>query len=175
LVPLFLVDIYQMRATTLGFMLMIMPGAMMMMVRFGGMLADRWDSRWPVMIGFVAQIATMLLFSQVMETTPLWLIGAFLVLHGLGVGLMLAALHRAAIQDVGEQQVGVAAGLYSMLRFVGMATGTALSGVILQSYTDQGLPLLNAYQASFRVFAFSALLGLLVALIGFRTGNQLTQ
>lgn len=172
LVPLFLVDIYQMRASTMGFMLMIMPGAMMMMVRFGGLLADRWGSHRPVMVGFIAQAATMLLFSRVTATTPLWMIGAFLGLHGLGVGLMLAALHRAAIQDVGEKQIGVAAGLYSMIRFIGMATGTALSGVILQSYTDQALPLLEAYQASFRVFAISAILGLFVALIGLRTGRQ---
>lgn len=145
------------------------------MVRVGGMLADRWGSRLPVLIGFIAQATTMLLFSQVTAATSLWLIGALLAFHGLGVGLMLAALHRAAIQDVTEKLVGVAAGLYSMIRFVGMATGTALSGVILQSYVDRGLLLQEADQSSFRVFAIAALLGLLVALFGFRTESPIVQ
>jgi len=93
-------------------------------------------------------------------------------LHGLGVGLMLAALHRAAIQDVPEQQIGVAAGLYSMIRFVGMATGTALSGVLLQSYANQALPPLAAYQATFQLFAISAALGFLVTLVGLHTEQK---
>lgn len=172
LIPLFLVDIYQMSPSTMGFMLMIMPGAMMFMVRFGGQLADRFGSRRPVMIGFTAQLSVMLLFSQVPANAPLWLVGTFLALHGLGVGLMLAALHQASIQDVSEQEVGVAAGLYSMIRFLGMATGTALSGVLLQSYFDQSLPILEAYQATFLVFAGSAILGLGVALMGLRKGGK---
>lgn len=163
LMPLFLVDIYQLRATTMGFILMIMPGAMMLMVRFGGLMADRWDTRWPVMIGFTAQVTTMLLFAQVTAATSLWIVCAYLTAHGLGVGLMLAALHRAAIQDVTDKQIGIAAGLYSMIRFVGMATGTALAGVLLQNYFNQAMPLLEAYQGTFRFFAGSAALGMIVA------------
>ena len=170
LIPLYLVDIHQMSASAMGFMLMIMPGAMMFMVRFGGQMADRWGSRRPVMMGFVAQIVTMLLFSQVSATASLWTVGALLALHGLGVGLMLAALHQAALRDMNEQEMGVAAGLYSMIRFIGMATGTALSGVLLQHYVEQSLPLIQAYQLTFRFFAGTAVLGFLLATIGLRAG-----
>lgn len=111
LVPLFLVDIYELSASRMGFMLVIMPGSMMLMVRFGGQMADRWGSRWPVMIGFIAQLTTMLLFSQVPASASLWVIGSFLTMQGLGVGLMLAALHRASIQDVTDEEMGMAAGL----------------------------------------------------------------
>lgn len=139
---------------------------MMFMVRFEGQMADRWSSRWLVMIGFIAQITAMLLFSQVPATASLWMIGSFLTIQGLGVGLMLVALHRA-LQDVTDEEMGMAAGLYSMIRFAGMATGTALSGVLL--HFDQALPLIEAYQFTFRFFAGSATLGLILSLIGLRT------
>lgn len=168
LVPLFLVDVYGLSPSTMGFMLMIMPGAMMFMVRFGGQIADRFGSRWPVMAGFTAQIAVMLLFSQLLGDASLWMVGTFLALHGLGVGFMLAALHQAAMQDVSDDEVGVAAGLYSMIRFVGMATGTALSGVLLQRYFDQALPLVDAYRATYLVFTVSGICGLGFALIGLK-------
>lgn len=168
LTPLFLADVYGMRATTIGFMLVIMPLAMMLMVRFGGQLADRWGSQRPVLFGFVVQIVVMLLFAQVEADTSLWIFGAILALHGLGVGLMLAALHSASIQEMNEQQIGVAAGLYSMIRFLGMAIGTALSGVILQRYVDQELPLVEAYQSTYQLFALAAVAGLILALVGMR-------
>lgn len=169
LVPLLLVDIYEMSAAAMGFMLMIMPGAMMVMVRFGGQTADRFGSRLPVMVGFSAQTVVMLLFSKLLGEASLWMVGTLLALHGLGVGFMLAALHRAAMQGVASEQIGVAAGLYSMIRFVGMAIGTALSGVLLQHYVDQSLPLMQAYQLTFLFFAGSGVLGLCLSTIGFRS------
>lgn len=82
---------------------------------------------------------------------------------------MLAALHRASMQDVAEDHMGIAAGLYSMIRFVGMAIGTALSGVLLQHYIDQSLPLIEAYKLTFLVFAGSGVLGIILAAIGLRS------
>jgi len=168
LIPLFLADIYALNASLMGFILMIMPGAMMLTVRFGGQMADRFGSRFPVIGGFLSQLISMILFSLVNLETPLWMIGALLAVHGLGVGLMLAALHQAAMHNMEDAEMGVAAGLYSMIRFVGMAIGTALSGVLLQNYLNQSLPLIEAYQSTFLFFAGSALCGLALAAVGLR-------
>lgn len=163
LIPLYLVDIHHLSASALGFMLMINPGSMALMVRFGGMISDRWGSRWPVVCGLTGQIVVAALFSRLPAAAPLWPIIALLSLHGLSVGLMLAALHSAAMQQVPQEQMGVAAGLYSMIRFAGAVIGTALAGVLLQIFLDQGLLTINAYQIVFLCIAGFSAAGLLAA------------
>jgi predicted MFS family arabinose efflux permease len=163
LVPLYLVDIQQIKPTELGSMLMIGAGAMTLVVRVAGALADSWSSRWLVVLGLLLQIATMLAFWKLPGDASLWSIGLALGGHGLGAGIMLATLHKVVINDVGEQDIGAAAGLYGMFRFLGATVGTALSGVLLQNYLDQGMPLVEAYQQVFFAIAAFPLLGLLVA------------
>lgn len=165
LTPLYLVDIHGFTPVQLGPMLMVMPGAMAVMVRFGGQIADRWGSRWPVICGLLVQGIVMVLFTHVPETASIWIIISLLAGHGLGVGLMLAALHRAALGEISEKDMGAAAGLYSMIRFIGAACGTALAGVLLQQSLDLSLPPIVAYQNTFWFIAGSALVGLVMAMM----------
>lgn len=159
LLPLYLVDVHGLSAAHVGGMLMVSPGAMALMVRFGGQTADRWGSRVPVLIGLSVQVAVMALFSLLPSAAPLWLIALLLAFQGLGVGLMLAALHRAAMGNISDEEMGAAAGLYSMVRFAGLAAGTALAGVLLQIFLSQALPTVEAYQRVFLFFAGFPVLG----------------
>jgi MFS family permease len=161
LVPLYLVDIHGLQPVQLGGLLMIMPGMMALMVRLGGMLSDRVSSRLPVLIGLTVQTLSLLAFAKLPGDVSLWVIAAVLGVNGLGVGLMLAALHRAAMRDVQPSEMGAAAGIYSMIRFLGAVTGTALSGVLLQGGIDASLSTVEAYQQAFLVFAAFPVIGLL--------------
>jgi DHA2 family multidrug resistance protein len=161
LVPLYLADVHQLSATYIGIMAMVNPGAMSLMVRFGGQLADRWGSRWPVIVGLAVQASVMATLSRLPDTAPLWSIAITLAGHGLGTGLMLAALHRVAMQNIPEAQMGAAAGLYSMLRFIGSAIGTALGGVLLQTYLDRAFSITLAYQSVYLFFAGFSILGII--------------
>ena len=164
LVPLYLVDIHNLTPAKLGLLLMINPGVMALMVRFGGQLSDRWGSRWPAIIGLSIQGSVMFIFSQLPATTPIWGVGLTLAFYGLGAGLMLAALHHAAMRNISAAQMGMAAGLYSMLRFIGAVVGTALAGVILQHYLDLSLPSIEAYQHVFKFYVGFSILGVIVGL-----------
>ena len=73
-------------------------------------------------------------------------------------------LHHAAMQSISADKMGMAAGLYSMLRFLGVVIGTALAGVILQHYLDLSLPTIKAYQ---RVFLFYIGFSVLGVIAGF--------
>jgi MFS family permease len=90
-----------------------------------------------------------------------WVV-AGLVVHGLGAGLSLAALHRAALGQVAPEQMGIAAGLYSMNRFTGSSLGPALSGVLVQQALNRGLMPIAAYHTVFIVIAVVAGLGMLL-------------
>lgn len=167
LLPLFLVDVYGLTPTTVGGMLMIIPGAMALVVRYGGQMADRWGSYVPIVMGGVVQMMTLLVLSQLPTEGALWGLCFVLAGHGFGVGLMLAPLHHAAMRQVDEVEAGSAAGLYSMVRFAGSAVGTALIGVLLQHFLDRGSPTVNAYQNAYLFLAGIAFLGLLTG-IGLR-------
>jgi MFS family permease len=135
LLPLMLEDVYGLSAKTVGLIMMVLAAPLLVTMRFGGALADRWDRRWPVVIGAAGQVLAMVLAGLLGKSLVI-LLGA-LVLHGLCSGLSLAALHRNALEHVPRDESGLAAGLYSMLRFAGIMTGSTLAGVALQFGLDR--------------------------------------
>jgi EmrB/QacA subfamily drug resistance transporter len=163
LVPLYLTDVHDLPVTHIGLMAMVNPGSMALIVRFGGRLADRLGSRLPVAIGLTVQTGVMVGFSRLPESAPLWYTVGLLASHGLGAGLMLAALHRIAMRDIPDEQMGSAAGLYSMLRFAGVVVGVALAGMLLQTQLDAGQPAPVAYRAVFLLFALISLVAIAAA------------
>jgi EmrB/QacA subfamily drug resistance transporter len=162
LLPLYLVDTQGLSASFVGVLLMIHAGALLVTMRLGGQLADRRSSRLPVVSGLATQAAVMVYFAWLPGDYHLAWVVAGLVVHGLGAGLSLAALHRAALGQVAPEQMGIAAGLYSMSRFTGSSLGPALSGVLVQQALNRGLMPIAAYHTVFIVIAVVAGLGMLL-------------
>jgi EmrB/QacA subfamily drug resistance transporter len=165
LLPLYLADVQSLGASWIGLMLLVHSGAILTTLRFGGQLADRWSSsRWPVVIGLSMQAGAMINFATLRGSAGLAPVVAGLAIHGLGAGLALAALHRVAMKQVPQEEMGVAAGLYSMIRFFGTVLGTTLGGVLLQFSLDSGLSTIAAYQAVYWVVVGVVSLGVVVGL-----------
>ena len=165
LLPLYLADIYNLTASQIGLLATLHSIALFISIRQGGALADRWSNRWLVTISLSLQLTIMGYFALLPGNLSLVWIAIGNVIHGLGAGLSLAALHRTALGSITAEQTGVAAGIYSMTRFAGSMLATALAGVILQNGLDRNLSLLAAYQV---VFAFLAGLGILGVFIASR-------
>ena len=163
LIPLYLADVRELNAALIGIITMVTPASMAVIVFWGGQLSDRMGSRWPAATGLGLQTVTAVLFYILPDSVPVGLLTGGLVLNGLGAGISLASLHRAALERIPDRQMGAAAGLYSMLRFFGGVLGTAIGGVILQSFFDQSLPVLQAYQSTFLIFVGSGCLGALTS------------
>jgi MFS family permease len=162
LMPLYLLDVHSQSASAIGGMLMLNAGALFATMRLGGQLGDRWGSRAPVMAGMSIQAACMVWFALLPADAFLLLVGGGLVVHGLGAGLSLAPLHRAAMSHVNAHETGAAAGVYSMIRFGGSLLGAALGGVMLQTALDAQLATVAAYRLVFLAIAAMALTGVLL-------------
>ena len=145
---------------------------MTIVVRLAGGLADRFGGRWLIIIGLLGQSTALFAFSCYSTKSSLWYICATLCLHGLAAGVMLATLHKLVMNSVPEKETGAAAGLYGMLRFLGAATGTALSGVMLQRQLDMGSEILEAYQQVFYSSSIFPAVGLFVTLITYRDADN---
>jgi MFS family permease len=163
LTPLYLVDIYNLSLVYIGAIIMISAGVMAMIVRYGGTIADWWGSRWPCAGGVTIQISALISLFLIPAETPIWVVTLVLALHGLGAGLALAALQRAAMEEISETQKGLAAGLYNMSGFGGSAIGGAMGGVLLHIFLNQGMEPLEAYQYAFVLFAAVAAVGLITS------------
>jgi MFS family permease len=163
LVPLYLTDLRGLSASLIGILVTIQAVMFLLPMRFGGWLADRRDSRWPVMIGLSLQAAGVLFIVLLSPEAPLvWFVFG-LILNGLGSGLSLAALHRAALSRIPKDRTGVVAGLYSSFRFGGQMIGSALAGVLLQLGITGGFRLPFAYNL---VFGFVAAICFAAAVFG---------
>lgn len=149
IIPLYVTDIHGLNAAGVGFVAMTHALALLLPMRFGGQLADHWNSRGPVLIGVLVQVIAVIYFSQLPATAPVWMVVLGMVVHGLGAGLFLAPLHRAALNKIPTDQMGIAAGLYGMIRFSGMVLGAVVAGVVLQYGLDQAWPEIDAYRLVF--------------------------
>jgi EmrB/QacA subfamily drug resistance transporter len=164
LIPLYLFDIRSFNAVTTGTVLMAHSGAMLLILRPSGQLADRWGSRWLVVVSLIIQVVVMLGFAFLPAAAPIGFVIAGLLAHGFGSGLSTAPLDRAAIDQIPEEQMGVAAGLYNMIRMGGFVFGTAIAGVLLQYGLDMMAAPISAYQLVFGFMAGAGLLGALLSL-----------
>ena len=159
LVPLYLVDVHGLSAAAIGVVLTAHAIPLFLILRLGGQLADRWGSRWPVVVSLLIQTGAMVYLALLPAEAALWMVVIGVLGQSMGAGISLAPLHSASMMGISDEQTGVAAGLYSMIRFAGMVFGTALSGVILQYGLNQALPTIEAYQAGFWFVAGVTLLG----------------
>lgn len=164
LLPLYLNDLYQLNAATIGFIATAHSLALFVLIRYGGSLSDRWPSRRLVAGGLTVQLLTMGYFGLLPSGLSLGWVIVGVVVHGLGAGVSLAALHRTALSQVESAQSGVAAGVYSMTRFAGSMLATALVGVILENGLTSGLAPLAAYQMGYGFLTAVGLLGAVLSL-----------
>jgi predicted MFS family arabinose efflux permease len=161
-VPLLLRDLYERPASTAGLVLMVHAASLLLTMRMGGLLADRWSSQPLVVIGAAVQGIALVFLGLTGTRFALLLTG--LVIHGLAAGVSLAPIHRAALSRIPTHHMGVATGLYSMMRFAGTMLGSTIAGVVLQI----GFQMLpgpdQAYMAAFFFPAVFAAVGVVLAL-----------
>ena len=100
---------------------------------FAGKLAERLGIRWFIGAG-LALVAGGLLSMSGLGTGDDWtaLLPGF-VMTGIGVGMVNPALATAAVGVVEPRRAGMASGINSTFRQVGIATGVAAWGAIFQS------------------------------------------
>jgi MFS family permease len=161
LIPLYLADVYDLSALRTGFVISVHSISLLIFIRVGGRLADRWSNRKLILLGLAIQMVVMGYFGLIPAGLSLVWIGLGVILHGLGAGLSLAAQHRTALRNIAEDKTGLAAGVYSMTRFSGSMLAVAIAGVILQTGRSFGLTDLVGYQLTYGFLVITGILGII--------------
>ncbi len=133
LVPLMLTEVYGLPASTMGLIVTAHYVFLLVTMRLGGVWSDRGATRILVAAGALLQTMVLAFLGLPGAPRPLGALIAALAVHGLGAGVYLAPVHRAAMASVPRAESGAAAGLYSVLRYGGSLLGPAISGVIVEA------------------------------------------
>lgn len=115
-----------------GLRLLPLTGAIFLTAGIAGRLTDRLPTRWLIGAGFVL-VGVGLLWMRGLHAGSDWthLLPGFVVA---GAGLINVPLASTAVDVVDPDRAGMASGINSTLRQVGIATGVAALGSILASH-----------------------------------------
>jgi EmrB/QacA subfamily drug resistance transporter len=130
---LYLQDILGYSALGTGVRFMVMSGAILVAATIAGRLSSYVPVRLLIGPGLII-IGVALLLMRGLNATSTWthLIPG-MVLGGLGVGLVNPPLASTAVGVVPPQRAGMASGINSTFRQVGIATGIALLGTLFSN------------------------------------------
>ena len=169
--PLFFEDVQGLSPTAVGSLMVVYSLFLFFGSWPGGRWSDRAGAAVPGAVGYVAMIIGVLMLLGLSYQLVVWFVAVALAIRGLGAGLSQAPYAKAATEAVLPEQKQAAAGLYGTIRYSGLALGTGLVGVFLQTrLTDYdalsgGAAALPAYRELWLVLAIILLAGLAATLI----------
>ena len=165
-IPLFLEDVQGLSPLIVGLLIPVYSIFLMLGARPGGVWADHAGGRLPGATGFVLMtlgVAALLLLDV---RVALLLLAVAFAVRGVGAGISQAPFAKVAIESAPSDQSGMAAGLYGMVRYSGLALGSVLVGLVLQSRfaahgTDgTGPAALSAFHELWMVLVLVGIIGL---------------
>src|SRR5712691_2873832 len=152
--PIFLQLVTGVSATNSGALLMPLMLGMICTSVGGGRFISATGRYKPLpIIGFSLCLVAYLLFSTMNAATHQLQVSAYMVILGLGIGLIPQVLTTATQNDVPQRHLGAATSGMQFFRSMGASLGVALFGAILNSRLAYWLPRLlpsGATQVGFR-------------------------
>ena len=125
-------------------------GALMLTAPLAGKLSDEIGPRWPMTAGMAVFGLAFVLLRRVIDVeTGFWEMFPWLVLGGIGFGMVMPPATAAVLASVRADQTGVASGAMQALRQFGGGLGIAIMGAIMAAQTDGILPAEPRYQVAF--------------------------
>ena len=171
MVPFYLVDGIGYGATSAGVLIMAMPVGMMISAPFSGWFADKVGPWIPASLGMVLLAGGIFIFSRLGAAPSQSEIVARLMLAGAGLGLFSSANNSAIMGEVPLDRQGVANGVVSTARQLGMMLGVAVTTAIfkarypLYSALGEGRATMAAVEDALLVVSGIILVGALTSLV----------
>ena len=138
-----------------------------------GALGRRYGSKWPLAIGMLVVSIAALLFATMHDDPGTILLASALL--GLGVGAAFAAMAGLIADNVDPREMGVAAGMNTVVRMIGGVIGGQVGAALLTARTigDSSVPAESAFTITFALSAVTALVAAGIAVsIGSRPARR---
>lgn len=126
LVPFYLVQGLSLEPLAAGLLLCCVPATTSLVSPLAGWLSDRVGSWWLSLAGLVVQVGALLLIAQLDARSGVLQVAMVLCLLGLAIGLFAAPNMSFVMGAVPPDQLGVAGGVVTTMRSLGVVSGVAL-------------------------------------------------
>lgn len=156
---------YGFGASVIAAGLFLAPSTVMMVLvgQLAGRLEHRFGSRLPLLAG-AAFAASSFVLVTVARSQP-WEIYVASTLLGIGIALAFAAMANLIVENVRQDQTGVATGMNTVMRTIGGAFGGQLAATLLAANLGaSGLPTARGYTLAFAMCAVALLAAVAVGL-----------
>ncbi len=142
-IPLFLQIVYGLSAQSSGLRTIPLMAGLLVTAILSGRAISRIGRYRPFPIaGTAILVVGMFLLSLLGVDTPPWVASAYMVVVGIGLGLVMQVLVLAVQNDARPEEVGVATASATFFRSMGGAFGVALFGTIFASRLSNELAIL---------------------------------
>jgi EmrB/QacA subfamily drug resistance transporter len=162
LIPLFLVEVQGLTSATTGLIVASLPISMAVAAPVAGRLADRYGCRLLCLSGMVVVALSGLGLSRVGPATPVWSLVLPLALAGVGMGMVQAPAPAVISLVVSPDKLGIATGLFNLLRFLGGTMGATVFAIVLQAGVV--VAIIESYRLDFYLVAVTAALAILIGI-----------
>ena len=130
-VPLMIERLQEGTPATAGLVLLGISALWAVAAPIGGRLSDTLGRRRPAVLGAVVTALGLGALAALGADAPTVVVGVLLSLVGLGMGLAGSPRQTAAMEAVGSDRVGMAAGTYYTGRYLGGVVGASVAGGVL--------------------------------------------
>ncbi|MCX5998435.1 MAG: MFS transporter [Chloroflexi bacterium] len=134
LTPFFLFFVLRYDVLKVGLVIAVSPVATLALAPLAGSLSDRFGSRVFTVAGMCTVTAGLLLLGTLTATAGPWDVIWRLVIVGVGGALFQSPNNAAVMGSVPPQRLGIASGMLTAMRNLGMALGVAVSAAILYHF-----------------------------------------
>jgi MFS family permease len=139
-IPLFLQLVYGASPTSSGLrMLPLMAGLLVASIASGRVISRIGRYKIFPVTGSATLVVGMFLLSRLSVSTPPWLASVYMLVVGIGIGLVLQVLVLIVQNDARADEIGVATSTATFFRSVGGSFGVAIFGAIFASRLSSAL------------------------------------
>lgn len=171
-VPLQLESLRGFTAFRVGLMFFVPAIVMGIGMSIGGKIVDRIGPRRPIILGCFAMFASMVGFSLLTLSTPVWVIVALMSLQGFGMGVSMSPMMVAGLSDLPPHLTAQGSAVRSLTSQVSGALAVSMLGAVVSSNMGADPTVQQAQDAYNSAFMWAAG-GVLISLfLAFRFPKQ---
>jgi EmrB/QacA subfamily drug resistance transporter len=135
-IPFYLQGILGISPSVAGFLLMTYPLLLAVLGPISGSLSDKFGSYLVVLVGLLLMVGALVCLSLLQENSSLWVVGIFLALLGISMGVLTSPNYSLLIGDISLRYLGIVTSTMALLRNLGMAMGTAIGVTFMNGFMD---------------------------------------
>ena len=133
IMPFYLIEYRGFESSKAGLIMIAGPAVVMLAAPFAGHISDRMDARYLSSAGMAVAAAGLFLLSTLKSKTDIWIIVAYLVICGFGIGFFQTPNNSAIMGAVASCHKCIASSMLATMRNLGMVLGAAFSALIFSS------------------------------------------